>query len=325
MCAYALSYNTPLSCPLCNEWDYPKPSKEQTMKLHSGNRQTFYRGEKFICHLENKHKKDIYQFLKEQKISIPKCSCGCGNYTRFKINSTINFPIYIKGHGQVWNSGLNKFNNDSMKKLSEDRIGKGNPMFGKIAWNRGKDCSWFSKSDYECSDETRKKMSESAKNRKINGMKGKHHSEHVRNRLREKAINEILMGQRGQTICEYKVEEYLKELGVEYEYQKHLGNFIYDFSIDTELGKFLIEVHGDFWHRSKWYIRNRNSKILQVQKKNKKRDKIKKNFVKTLSDYSGLIIIWERHTKDNSFRRRLWKKLVKCWRLKRLEKKDVLI
>lgn len=36
-----------------------------------------------------------------------------------------------------WNAGLNKDNNDVLKRLSIERTGSGNPMYGKDTWNKG--------------------------------------------------------------------------------------------------------------------------------------------------------------------------------------------
>lgn len=37
----------------------------------------------------------------------------------------------------AWNKGLTKETNEKLRRLSESRMGEGNPMFGKDAWNKG--------------------------------------------------------------------------------------------------------------------------------------------------------------------------------------------
>jgi very-short-patch-repair endonuclease len=65
-----------------------------------------------------------------------------------------------------WNKGLNKNNNEPLRKLSESRKGKGNPMFGKVVSQETIEKRRSKMIGHEVSEETRKKIGEGNK-RKI--------------------------------------------------------------------------------------------------------------------------------------------------------------
>ena len=70
---------------------------------------------------------------------------------------------------------------ETRRKLSEANKGKNNPFYGKTPWNKGK------KGIYTHTHETKQKMSEAAKKRENQPMKGKHHSEETRRKMSEAA------------------------------------------------------------------------------------------------------------------------------------------
>ena len=105
---------------------------------------------------KEKETRRLNKLLKEGKIELPFCACGCGGRVR-KIGNK-----YIRGHQRrgkpSWIKGLTKETNETVKKLGEkvsksrkeffqteegqkwlddnDR-GKNNPMYGKEAWSKG--------------------------------------------------------------------------------------------------------------------------------------------------------------------------------------------
>ncbi len=91
---------------------------------------------------------------------------------------------------------------------------------------------------------------------------------------------------------EYPLKGFISKNGIEY-YK------VYDFMVtDGSTYKFLIEVHGDYFHYFEHQVNNRNlSKGTKLQIKNVKNDKIKEQLA--ASKGIPLLIIWENEIKTN--------------------------
>jgi len=78
------------------------------------------------------------------------------------------------------------------------------------------------------------------------------------------------------TAPERVFSEMMKELGVECECQKVIGNKIYDFYIPSK--NTLVEIHGDYWHANSLIYESKD--LNKVQKRNIKNDKFKEILAK---------------------------------------------
>lgn len=133
-------------------------------------------------------------------------------------------PMYNK---TPWNKGLNKENNEIIKKISDNSSGK------KIEDIHGSN-----------SDKIRKNMSIAARRRKKHGHTGRRHTEETKNILREKTIKRIKEGKFPQTNTSIvkKVKNILNDLNIIYEEEFEYGYFCFDLKVNN----ILIEVNGDF-------------------------------------------------------------------------------
>lgn len=95
------------------------------------------------------------------------------------------------------------------------------------------------------------------------------------------------------TAPEKKISALLKELDFDFESQKILGDFIYDFYIPTY--KLLIEVDGDYYHGhpDKYAINELNA----LQRRVKQNDVMKDKLARGLR--YGLLRFWECDINDN--------------------------
>lgn len=167
---------------------------------------------------------------------------------RFNINRE-DHPMYGKHHSietikKMSNSqkgkGLGKtLSTETKEKISKsnkkyysnhrhpnlDRVGEKNPMFGKPGTMLGK----------KLSEETKIKISK--KSKKL--WENKEYREYI-------LKNTLFSYKNKNTKIELKIEEILKEYLIDYEKQKYIDKFIYDFYL-KKLNT-LIEVNGDYWH-----------------------------------------------------------------------------
>lgn len=85
----------------------------------------------------------------------------------------------------------------------------------------------------------------------------------------------------------------MKEIGVEFETQKVIGNKIFDFYIPSK--KMVVEVHGDYWHSNPLIYEEKN--LNKTQLRNQRNDSYKSNLAKG----NGYLmeIVWEYDLKNN--------------------------
>lgn len=79
----------------------------------------------------------------------------------------------------------------------------------------------------------------------------------------------------------------MKEIGVDFEAQKIVGNKIFDFYIPSK--NLIVEVHGDYWHSNPLIYEEKDLNKTQI--KNLRNDIFKETLVKGMG-YS-MEIIWE--------------------------------
>lgn len=108
-----------------------------------------------------------------------------------------------------------------------------------------------------------------------------------------------------KTKPELKLEEFLKQNNVEYDYSCIMGSkercFQYDFIIRHR--RILIEVQGDYWHGHPDLYNedgsNDKKKLNDIQIKNMNKDKLKEQFAKEKN--FKLIYIWESEINKGDF------------------------
>lgn len=134
---------------------------------------------------------------------------------------------------------------ENRRRMSEERRGKNNPMFGKPSPKRGKTVS----------EETKKKIAAKVTGRKRPLSERKRISETLKKRLAELTYEERLERTRpaleslrnlSTSTLESIVQFVLDELSVSYVAQKQLGPFVVDFYFPQ--WKLVLEVDGDYWH-----------------------------------------------------------------------------
>jgi very-short-patch-repair endonuclease len=239
----------------------------------------------------------------------------------------LNFKI--RGVGLIFSNfkqgcGLSKLTNEKFKRhcetMSQARKGSANPMFGKVPWNKG-DENFAEKMRQRrlgsiASETTKKKQSESAKNRKIHGHTGKKHSPETIDKLREITSKRFQNGTFSrETSIHIKVREFLKslELCASFEEEFHLKYFSLDFAF-PEL-KFAIECQGTYFHIDPRFYPN--GPQGSIQKRNYGRDIAKKKFL----DSRGwtMLELWETEINNREFEKILICKLQELNLLKKSE------
>jgi G:T-mismatch repair DNA endonuclease (very short patch repair protein) len=257
--------------------------------------------DKFKNHLLKNHKLSLVDYLKMHLDEYPKC---------LETGEDVNFTI--KGSGLVFSNfklgrGINKQTNEKFKrhceKMSQDRMGVGNPMFGKIPWNKNNE-EFANKMrslrlGEKTSTETRKKQSESALKRKIHGHTGKKHSIETINKLREITSKRFSDGVfTRETSIHIKVRNFLNTLCLKQDFieEFHIKYFSLDFAFPDI--KLAIECQGTYFHIDpRFYPNGPQSKI---QKRNFGRDVSKKKYL----DKNGwaLLELWETEINNDEFK-----------------------
>lgn len=95
------------------------------------------------------------------------------------------------------------------------------------------------------------------------------------------------------TAPEQVFSDMMKELEVEYESQKIIGNKIFDFYIPSK--NLIIEIHGDYWHANPLIYEGK--KLNKIQIRNVNNDKFKT----TLAKGNGYFfhVLWEHDLNNN--------------------------
>ena len=261
---------------------------------------------------EEKYNKKFENIILEFFVNdIPKCPIN-NLPVKFSLGGQLNFYKFCdkctKSEIQIWQNKNNSKVLEHHERMKIERKGKGNPCYGKIYSEEErkelgkmirkatpKRLKTISEWSDEKKDEIKKKQSESAiksaKNCPNRGMSGKTHSIETRKKLSENTQRMYKEGKFKQTntYINIFVENYLKELNIEYEKEFGYGHFIFDFKVK----EFLIEVQGDYWHCNpeieKLKDKYKTDKRLQ---RNFARDKSKRKEVETKNEYK-LIEIWE--------------------------------
>jgi G:T-mismatch repair DNA endonuclease (very short patch repair protein) len=180
------------------------------------------------------------------------CSCNICNQKsiviKSKIKSGFKWQEYICGR----NEGLLKWSEEA----KESRKGSGNPMFNKIPWNNGKNketCQSIKnmsekQKGKKISDDSKLKMSISAKKRKIHGNSGNKHSEESKQKMRYATLKRIENGDFKQTKTKPHIafSNILDSLHIKYKEETILSKWSFDFYL-VEYDIY-VEIDGDYFH-----------------------------------------------------------------------------
>jgi G:T-mismatch repair DNA endonuclease (very short patch repair protein) len=246
--------------------------------------------------------------LYQKKIKI-KCHC-CSRYKEIKFYYALLKKEYIC---QTCNKIGDKngfygknHSEDFKKSLSEERkgvygIGDKNGFFGRHHTN------------------SVKKILSEASSKLIgdkNGFYGKHHTNETKEKIIEAnnkwreanpelwakmkrdSAERCMNRKYHKTKPEKKVEDYLKENGIDYKYNFILDKkYQYDFYIGN---KIIIEVQGDYWHGNPLKYGEGLKPLNDIQKFKIERDKIKKIYAEE-NGYK-IVYIWESDINKNKIK-----------------------
>lgn len=200
------------------------------------------------------------------------------------------------------------------ERISNERLGQNNPMYGKVPWNKGLDSS-DPRVMASIQKNTGKKISEAAKAkmriaRAKSEKKVRHstpHSEETKNLLREKTAKLWADGiYKKVTSIHIKVRDFLNKLNtIPYQEEFKVKYFSLDFAFpEAKIG---IECQGTFYHIDPRVYPD--GPCCAIQRRNAGRDIAKRKF---LCDMNGWYIIelWETEINNGSFKKILLEKLI---------------
>ncbi len=270
-----------LQCKLCNyETESRVEFTNHISKQHSLNRQN-------------------YLIQTEHDGKQPTCSCGCG--TLMKYNAVLyRFPTYVKKHLHIIQKGKTQeeiFGDmkspKRIKAISDARKAK----FESGEYNYIKDAIKEARKDPELG----KKISNSVKGKpkpKPEGFGvGRVQSEETRKKMSDSAVQRILKtGKVIRSSLEIRFESFLETLEIKYKHSYYINttehHFIFDFYLPDY--NILIEIDGDFWHCNPKKFPKPECKTQTINIEN---DKLKDEWAKA-NGYK-LLRFWEDDINNN--------------------------
>lgn len=266
---------------------------------------------KFIYHLKVKHNISLIEYCEKYlEIDWPLCP-----------TKGIKVGYKTHGNGLILNKyslgGISKETCPNFakgcEKLSKERMGKNNPMYGKEAWNKGLDRT-NPVIDALAREREGTKMSEESKNkmrkrRAESPIKARHttpHSPETVEKLRENTAKLWAEGRFNRTTSIHiKMREFLKTLDLKEKPQEEYQVKYYSLDFALPDAKVGIECQGTYYHIDpRIYPNGPKDKI---QRRNFGRDKAKRTYLTN----RGWVIIecWETEINDGSFKEFMAKKL----------------
>lgn len=254
-----------------------------------------YKLEKLIFHLQKKHNISLAEYCKKYlQVDWPKCpvtNLELGykfrNATRLIINEYHESAIRTRNNCPNFN--------EACKKISKERMGEGNPMFGKPAWNKGLDRTdervrlmSDKRRGQQWNEESKAKQRQ---NRKEHPLKARHttpHSPETVEKMRIITAKRYLDGSfKRESSIHIKMREFLRSLNLTFTEEYQVKYFSIDFAFVEQ--KIALEVDGDFFHSNPLFYPN--GPETKIQERNFGRDKVKDEFL----NQNGwtVIRIWE--------------------------------
>lgn len=284
-------------------------TKEQIRRKYPSRLDGAYYMNKFDNHLKNDCgitlKDYVKQFLKE---SWPTCPIN-GEELGFKLNGKgIVFSRFVAGVTKEFSP---KFK-EACERFSKERVGSGNPMFQKEAWNKNiaDDHPWKialreRNTGRVNSEETIQKFKDARKKHPLKARHTQKHSEESKQKCREGTAKGWSEGRfNKKTSIEIKVEDFLTEINSKladhnWIFQHLEKYYTLDFAFpDAKVG---IECQGTFFHIDPRVYPN--GPMCAIQRRNIGRDKAKRKY---LTDRGWTIIeLWEIEINDGRFKEQL--------------------
>lgn len=296
-----------------------------------------------ICHLDGKTRLEISKLYQRKDVTTHK---SCYYLMKFEHHIKTNFNLTLKEYckkylteewprcpinnqevGFVINgkglslamfvATVDKEHSESFKRscerMSEERKGEGNPMFGAKPWNKGLGlenpiikANADKRRGSKSSEETKAKIK---KSRAEHPLKARHttpHSPETCEKLR--IINAKKWADRifdRKTSIEQKMEDFLKTLNLKQEfiYQYQINYFTVDFAFPES--KIAIEADGDYYHINPAFYPD--GPINAMQRRNFGRDKAKNNYLGQLG--WTILRFWECEINSEVYKDKLVKQL----------------
>lgn len=281
-----------------------KLNRKQIIQLYPSRANGAYYLDKFSNFLKDNFSLTLKEYcIKYLKVIWPKCPV-----------KQIDVGYKISGKGLILSNfaqgGMSKECCENFKKacekLSKNRMGKNNPMYGATPWNKGKDKRNPSikrmaeaRKGTITPEKTKKKQSESAKKRKVHGHSGKKHTNRTKEKLRKIKSMHWARGDFNRvSSIEIKTKEFLETLNTTEKpiHQYQVVYFTFDFAYPDH--KIAIEVQGSYFHVDPRIYPD--GPKTAVQRRNFGRDKAKKKFTSKLG--WTIIEVWEPEINDESFK-----------------------
>jgi len=290
-------------------------TREEISKLYTkdsvrlGKKSCYYL-EKFEHHLKIKFNLTLRQYCKQFiNEDWPICPI-CGKEVGFKIDGKgLNLYKYAT---TVTKEHSEKFR-ISCERISKERMGDGNPMYGKKPWNKGLDLDnpiirriAESRRGVPLSEDHKRKLSEA---RERHPLKARHTTKHSPENIEKFKIINAKKWADGvfnkKTSIEVKMENFLNSLKLKskFVFQYQVVYFTLDFSFpDAKVG---IECDGDYYHVNPVFYPD--GPKTEMQRRNFGRDKVKNEFL----EKKGWTILrfWECEINSDVFKEKLICKL----------------
>ena len=282
-----------------------KKTKKEITNLFPSRNDGIYYLNKFINFLSKYHKISIQEYI-EKYFNEKWPLCPISKEPVGYKTTGIGLILSKFKRGKIDKNNSTAFRK-ACEKLSQERLGKNNPMYGKKAWNTGLKKETDERVAIVAKKRTDKKMSQDSKNkmkeaRERHPLKARHttkHSDESKEKMRKATINRWQIGEFSFKITsiEKKVDQWLKNNCINYVFQHGIGGFVADFVCLDE--KIIIECQGDFFHCNPCFEKYAEPKY-DIQKRNLYRDKIKKQKYKDLG--WKLIELWECDINSGEFK-----------------------
>lgn len=287
-------------------------SREDIIKRFPMRENGAYYLDKFVNHLRS-HGLTLQEYC-ETYLNIIWPTCPTKKIkTGYKLSGKgVSISRYSKG-------GINKkvCRNFAIgcNKLSNDRLGSNNPMFGATPWNKGLDkedprvaAIALKNTGKKVSEKTRKKQSFIRSKHPLKARHVTKHSKESKQKMRDATIKRWESGLFSfrETSIEKRVKIELERLNINFVQNHQIGsNFVCDFYLPDY--NIIIECQGDFFHC------NPNSKYktptYPVQFRNTYRDNKKREYYSQNGFF--LLELWESEINSGEFKESLWQNLKK--------------
>lgn len=279
-------------------------SKKDILNEYPKRSDGAYYLDKFNAHLRNAHGISIKEYVKAHlNEKWPHCPTS-DEEVGFTLRGVgMIFSEFKKG--RITKEHCPAFK-EACEKMSKERLGNKNPMYGKKAWNTGltkevdERIALIAKKSFgrKGTDSSRRKMREARQRHPLKARHAINHTEESKEKMRKATCERWRNGGFSfkKTNIERKTESWLLENGYNFEFQSLINGFVADFA--CLMDKIVIECQGDFFHCNPEITKYATPKYA-VQKRNVYRDSIKKKVY--AENGWRLIELWESDINSGEF------------------------